>query len=162
MVDAAVAVLADRGVARAHMHCDRFTPQHDAAPAADARLPARVDAAPSPWDALHYLKFFLFHGVGLLAAFALLVGGPAISLGLVTILAFYMVGDAVCGEHRRKRQRSAEVDRAVVAGVRRRLIVGEQVRGEGEADRVLGGLCHGKACPSDRQLSKRARAAGHD
>lgn len=98
MVDAAVAVLADRGVARAHMHCDRFTPQHDAAPAADAPLPARVDAAPSPWDALHYLKFFLFHGVGLLAAFALLVGGPAISLGLVTILAFYMVGDAVCGD----------------------------------------------------------------
>jgi len=99
MIDAAVAVLAARGVARGHMHCDRFTTQYDAAPAADAALPAHAAAtAPSAWDALHYLKFFLFHGVGLLAAFALLVGGPTISVGLVTILAFYMVGDAVCGD----------------------------------------------------------------
>ena len=101
MVDAAVARLGERGVARGHIHFDRFTTQYDAAPAVDAALPAAPSAeasAPSAWGALHYLKFFLFHGVGLLAAAALLTGGSFITAGLGSILALYMVGDAVCGD----------------------------------------------------------------
>ncbi len=101
MIDAAVARLGELGVDAAHVHADRFTTQYDAvaAPAADAALPARAAEAPaSVWDALHYLKYFLFHGVGLLAAVALLAGGSQISVGLVAILALYMVGDAVAGD----------------------------------------------------------------
>lgn len=100
MIDGALALLGERGVPRAHIHFDRFTTQHDAAPALpDAALPtAAVPSPPSAWDALHYAKFFMFHGVGLLSAAALLAGGPFVSAGLASILALYMVGDAVCGD----------------------------------------------------------------
>lgn len=47
---------------------------------------------------LHYLKFFLFHVVGLSAAAAILAGGAWTSWGLAAVLAFYLVGDAVCGD----------------------------------------------------------------
>jgi len=90
MIDGAVALLGERGVDRANIHCDRFTTGHEA-PAAEAQ-------APSVWDSLHYLKFFLFHGVGLLSVVAILAGGPLISAGLLSILALYMVGDALCGD----------------------------------------------------------------
>lgn len=49
-------------------------------------------------NALHYLKYFLFHLVGLLAGAAILAGGVWISLGLLAIVAFYVVGDALCGD----------------------------------------------------------------
>lgn len=47
---------------------------------------------------LHYLKYFLFHAIGLLAVAALLIGGGFITMGLVALLLIYMVGDAVCGD----------------------------------------------------------------
>jgi hypothetical protein len=47
---------------------------------------------------LHYLKYFLFHGIGLLAISALLVGGGFATYGLIALLVIYMVGDAVCGD----------------------------------------------------------------
>ena len=47
---------------------------------------------------LHYLKYFLFHAFGLLAAISLLAGGPYITGGLVALLAVYLLGDAVCGD----------------------------------------------------------------
>ncbi len=59
-----------------------------AAPA-DTRRPAR------PAD---FLKYSLFHGVGLVAAAALVAGGAWISAGLLAIVAFYVVGDALCGD----------------------------------------------------------------
>jgi len=46
----------------------------------------------------HYLKYFLFHAVGLTACTALVAGGPWISYGLFGILAFYIVGDAILGD----------------------------------------------------------------
>lgn len=46
----------------------------------------------------HYLKYFLFHVIGLLAAVAIVVGGKLATLGLLAILVFYMVGDAVLGD----------------------------------------------------------------
>lgn len=46
----------------------------------------------------HYLKYFLFHVIGLLAVIAIVVGGKLATLGLLAILFFYMVGDAVFGD----------------------------------------------------------------
>ena len=46
----------------------------------------------------HYLKYFLFHAIGLLALAALLAGGMWVSVGLAGVLAIYLVGDAVCGD----------------------------------------------------------------
>jgi len=61
--------------------------------------PAAAEAAaPSPWIVLHYLKFFGFHLVGLLAAASLLAGGAWTVAGLAGVLALYIVGDAVCGD----------------------------------------------------------------
>ncbi|WP_193164277.1 alkane 1-monooxygenase [Microbulbifer hainanensis] len=47
---------------------------------------------------LHYLKYFLFHAIGLYAAVAILAGGAWTSWGLAAVVAFYLVGDAVCGD----------------------------------------------------------------
>jgi len=60
--------------------------------------PERARAVPAPAGALHYLKFCGFHAVGLLAAAALLAGGWWVTGGLVATLAFYLVGDAGCGD----------------------------------------------------------------
>ncbi|MEL0169427.1 MAG: alkane 1-monooxygenase [Pseudomonadaceae bacterium] len=46
---------------------------------------------------LHYLKFFLFHAVGLLAVVSILAGGGWTSLGLLAVLAIYIGGDAIGG-----------------------------------------------------------------
>ena len=48
--------------------------------------------------ALHYLKYFLFHAVGLCSAAALLAGGPWIAYGLAAVLTLYVFGDLVCGD----------------------------------------------------------------
>ncbi|MEQ9547594.1 MAG: alkane 1-monooxygenase [Marinobacter sp.] len=47
---------------------------------------------------LHYLKFFLFHGIGLLAFVSLVAGGYWISLGLLAVLVIYIAGDALGGD----------------------------------------------------------------
>jgi hypothetical protein len=108
MIDAATALLSQRGIPREHVHADRFITKHDGA--ANAATPARsasatpppapTGALPQPTEAgvLDYLKFALFHVVGLGTAVALAAGGAWISACLVAVLAFYMVGDAVFGE----------------------------------------------------------------
>jgi NAD(P)H-flavin reductase/ferredoxin len=102
MIDAAAARLEQHGVGRERVHADRFTtaPPADAGKAVGATAPV-VEVLPiatGTAGALDYLKFFLFHAVGLLAAAALVAGGPAIAAGLMAILAFYVLGDAVCGD----------------------------------------------------------------
>lgn len=47
---------------------------------------------------LHYLKYFLFHIIGLVALAALLAGGAYITTGLLGILVIYIVGDAIAGD----------------------------------------------------------------
>ncbi|WP_440466140.1 alkane 1-monooxygenase [Pseudomonas sp. YH-1] len=49
-------------------------------------------------NVLHYLKYFLFHVIGLLAAASLLAGGAWVTYGLLAVLAFYLIGDAVAGD----------------------------------------------------------------
>ncbi|MCK0152100.1 alkane 1-monooxygenase [Alcanivorax sp. S6407] len=46
----------------------------------------------------HYLKYFLFHLVGLLAVAALLAGGGYVTIGLITIFSLYIIGDGICGD----------------------------------------------------------------
>jgi NAD(P)H-flavin reductase/ferredoxin len=106
MIDGAIEVLRRQGVQRENIHFDRFTTQADAAAASSASavateagghaaVPAR---RASLTDALHYIKYFAFHFIGLLAALAIFGGGPVASWGLVTVLVLYMLGDAVCGD----------------------------------------------------------------
>ncbi|WP_028102372.1 alkane 1-monooxygenase [Pseudoduganella violaceinigra] len=47
---------------------------------------------------LHYLKYFLFHLIGLFAAVNLLAGGSWIGTGLLAILGLYVLGDILCGD----------------------------------------------------------------
>ncbi|MEY4766720.1 MAG: hypothetical protein RI907_3393 [Pseudomonadota bacterium] len=46
----------------------------------------------------HYLKYFLFHAIGLVAIAMVTLGGGWISAGLLAILVFYMAGDALSGD----------------------------------------------------------------
>ena len=94
MIDAAVSVLEGCGVARDRIRCDRFTTQADLAAAPVATSPIAGEDA----SVLHYLKYFLFHLVGLFAVAALLAGGAYTTAGLLTVLGFYIVGDAVSGD----------------------------------------------------------------
>lgn len=47
---------------------------------------------------LHYLKFFLFHAIGLVALTALHAGGTFTTIGLLAVLAVYILGDAIGGD----------------------------------------------------------------
>ena len=47
---------------------------------------------------LHYLKYFLFHAIGLLSMAAIVAGGGYTTAGLLTVLMVYLIGDAVCGD----------------------------------------------------------------
>jgi alkane 1-monooxygenase len=63
--------------------------------------PRRAVASVSPppvTSALHYLKYFLFHAVGLFAAATLLAGGGLITAGLTAVVLFYVLGDALGGD----------------------------------------------------------------
>jgi NAD(P)H-flavin reductase/ferredoxin len=102
MIDGAIELLRQRGVSREHIHFDRFTTQADAAVVASATSStspaAEAEAAASLTDVFHYLKYFAFHFIGLLATLAIFGGGRVATLGLLAVLALYMLGDAVCGD----------------------------------------------------------------
>jgi len=46
----------------------------------------------------HYLKYFLFHAIGLFALALLLAGGSYITGGVLVVLAFYLIGDGLLGD----------------------------------------------------------------
>jgi NAD(P)H-flavin reductase/ferredoxin len=94
MIDAAVAVLLSSGVARDRIRSDRFTTQADRANGATTEVGAPAEAA-SVW---HYLKYFMFHVVGLFSAVALVAGGVYTTIGLLAVLSLYIVGDAISGD----------------------------------------------------------------
>ena len=93
MVDSLVSALRAAGLTQDQIRFDRFTSAADVAVANPAPAPA-----PAPLAVLHYLKFFLFHIIGALAFFALLLGGSWVSIGLVSVLTIYLLGDAVAGD----------------------------------------------------------------
>ncbi len=90
MVDGAIERLVGQGVSRANIRFDRFTTSADVAKPAQATRPVL--------DVLHYLKFSLFHFVGLFSIAALLAGGRYTTGGLLGVLALYIVGDALGGD----------------------------------------------------------------
>lgn len=94
MIDAALPALQLAGVAREDLHADRFTTQ------ADAPTSGVTPAEPLPWalEALHTLKFSLFHLVGLAATASLLGGGWGVTAGLAGVLALYVLGDTLAGD----------------------------------------------------------------
>lgn len=97
MVDAAVAVLRETGIADEHVHADRFLerqPQSHTGFYGAVGLPT-VERTPA--TVIDYLKFFSFHAVGLASALALLAGNVYTTLGFLAILAFYVGGDALSG-----------------------------------------------------------------
>ena len=94
MIDAAVPVLDACGVARDRIRADRFTTQGDQASSNVAAAPAAANDA----GVLHYVKYSLFHLVGLFAAATLVAGGRYTTLGLLAVLAMYLVGDAISGD----------------------------------------------------------------
>ncbi|MFW6067900.1 MAG: fatty acid desaturase, partial [Myxococcota bacterium] len=100
MIDSAIELLERSGVARKHIHFDRFTTQADVAEASAAGEPdpSERSAPASILDVLHYLKFFAFHFIGLLAIVAIFGGGSVATAGLLAVLVLYMVGDALCGD----------------------------------------------------------------
>lgn len=49
-------------------------------------------------NALHYLKYFLFHVVGFISAAAILAGGTWITIGLIAVVFIYVLGDAIAGD----------------------------------------------------------------
>jgi len=116
MVDEVAARLTALGLPGLRIHADRFTTRADAgtigpdvAATGTANVPAGAAAmAPVPTrrtatqdreaGLLDYLKFFLFHAVGLYAITALLLGGPWTTVGLLAVVAFYVGGDALFGD----------------------------------------------------------------
>ena len=55
-------------------------------------------AAPLVANLFAYLKYFMFHLVGLFSVLTILSGGVYISAGLLAVLFFYIAGDAVLGD----------------------------------------------------------------
>lgn len=101
MIDGALALLEERSVPSEHIHFDRFTTQADALAAADASQPALLTASSSIASfagILHYLKYFLLHGVGLLSIAAILAGGHYVTVALLVVLTIYVVGDVFFGD----------------------------------------------------------------
>ena len=49
-------------------------------------------------NVLHYLKYFLFHVISLMAVGFIVAGGGYVTAGLLTVLVIYMVGDAIAGD----------------------------------------------------------------
>jgi NAD(P)H-flavin reductase/ferredoxin len=93
MIDGAIALLREQGVPRERIHFDRFTTQADVTPRVEVAEDGRPDGS-----VLHYLKYFAVYGVGLLCALALALGGWFVIAGLLGVLAFYLIGDAVSGD----------------------------------------------------------------
>ncbi|HEX6245048.1 MAG TPA: fatty acid desaturase [Polyangiales bacterium] len=96
MIDGAITLLREHGVAHQHIYYDRFITQADVAGSAEAtQAPAEQGGDASLAD---YLKYFAFHLIGLLATVATLVGGRFATAGLLAVVGLYMLGDAFLGD----------------------------------------------------------------
>lgn len=100
MIDRAIERLKARGVDAANVHFDRFTTRADG-PSLTAASPATTDdaseRAPNA-GVWHYAKYFMFHLLALLAVVVLFAGGPFITIGLLAVLTFYVLGDIYGGD----------------------------------------------------------------
>jgi alkane 1-monooxygenase len=95
MIDSAIASLREHGVRPEHIHFDRFTTQADVAKPIEAEA---AEETGEPAGFLHYLKYFAFHLIGILAGCAMALGGRFLSYGLLAVVSIYVIGDAVSGD----------------------------------------------------------------
>ena len=100
MVDSAVAVLREHGVGNDYIHADRFLTQHEgglqpASTPTAAELNASKNKIANLFD---YVKYFMFHLVGLFSAASIVAGSSAVTFGLLGVLFFYIIGDALLGD----------------------------------------------------------------
>ena len=102
MIDAAVERLTRAGFPRESIHADRFTTGPESARAQNPAATAGRSgvATPARASAFDYLKYGLFHLIGLAATASFIAGGWWITACLLALLAFYLGGDAICGEDR--------------------------------------------------------------
>lgn len=122
MIDGAIERLKARGMDPANIHFDRFTTRADGPSSAttygvatntmtstpsmfpattSATREAAEDAGPErgPYAGIwHYAKYSLFHLLALLAVAVLFAGGPFITIGLLAVLTFYVLGDIYGGD----------------------------------------------------------------
>lgn len=104
MVDAASAALVQAGLAKGHIHADRFVSQKEAvagintAQAATEKIAAPKSLGEWVVALWHYLKFFLFHVEGLAVAAALFAGGWWITAALIGFSLFSTLGDMLLGD----------------------------------------------------------------
>jgi NAD(P)H-flavin reductase/ferredoxin len=93
MIDAAVERLEALGVAREAIWMDRFVTQADA-----ALPPVSQERDSALAGVLHYMKFFMFHVIGLLSVLMLVAGHKYTTIGLLAVVTFYLIGDAISGD----------------------------------------------------------------
>ncbi len=97
MIDGALAALKAQGVPQGRVHVDLFAAQGEATGALGAA--DRPDPEGARYaGALHYLKYFLFHAIGLYSVAAIALGGSRVAEGTFGLLVIYLLGDALCGE----------------------------------------------------------------
>jgi len=97
MIDAAVEVLRDIGIAEENVHADRFLesmPKTHTGFYGAVGLPT-VERTPAKLS--DYLKFFSLHAVGVVAALGLMGGGLYTTFALLAVVIFYVGGDTILG-----------------------------------------------------------------
>jgi fatty-acid desaturase len=99
MVDAAAQALLASGVPSERIHCDRFVTRADAGRAQNDQARVLADRGAMPVAGVFdYLKYSMFHGIGLTAVAGILAGGSVITLTLLAVLGIYLLGDLVAGD----------------------------------------------------------------
>lgn len=98
MVDDAAQALQTLGMPASRVHADRFLPSGAESPAAEVPFVVDADAARPVAGLRDYLKYSLFHLIGLVVVAALVGGGGWIVAGLAGTVAFYVLGDLVAGD----------------------------------------------------------------
>ncbi|TGL49738.1 flavodoxin reductase [Leptospira kemamanensis] len=93
MVDAATKELLQFGIQKQSIFADRFS-------TIDHSLSLNIDdkTLRSKAGFFDYIKFFLFHAVGLMSIVSLLLGGMYTTIGFFSLLFFYIVGDELSGD----------------------------------------------------------------
>ncbi len=93
MIDAAEALLRERGLGPKQIHADRFLTRQDLA----AKGAEVADSRPVA-GAFDYLKFFLFHAIGLVSSAFILAGDFWPTVGLIGLIVFFVIGDGFAGD----------------------------------------------------------------
>jgi len=86
-------------VAQGYILACQSVPQTEVCVDVDMAIPvAPKPETPANANLFHYLKYSLFHGVGLISTVAILAGGRFVTFCLLGVLAFYVMGDALLGD----------------------------------------------------------------